>query len=376
MQYLYFFLALSLSLPYKIVLLSVSSIVNMKNSYSYILLLLLLVSCRSVGTISIDYLQPSDISFPPEVREVAIVNNTCLDDLVKRVEQINASAQPEQDELGVIDGDGKLAAEAFAAAIAEGNYFDHVLICDSALRAKDRFPRDCRLSMEEVQTLTENLRVDMLLSLEKVQICFRKGIVYDSEYGIPLKGVDAQVRSVVRLYLPGRKAPLAAINNTDSLFWVATWQVDTLMVHEASEVASELAVKYILPTWETESRSYYAGECVQMRDAAVCVREESWEDALKLWMQVYTLKSVKYRMRAAFNIALYHEMHDDLDAAMEWIGKAKSLVELREKKKLENDEAAMTTDGRMIVLYEQQLRKRIEQFPKLKLQMQRFNGEN
>lgn len=340
----------------------------------YILLLFILVSCRSIDTLSIDYLQPSDISFPEAIKTVAIVDNTSSDDLAKRVMQINHASRPDLEDLGVLEGYGKITAEGLAEAVAEGNYFDQVVICDSSLRAGDILQRDRRLSMAEVASLTNDLQVDMLLSLEKVQVYLRKGLTFDYELDTPLQVLEARVRSVVRLYLPERESPLAAINTIDSLYWVGTWQVDTLMIKEASELASGLAVKHILPTWKTVSRTYYSGENVAMRDAAVCVREDDWEEALQLWKRVFEQKSAKYRMRAAYNIALYYEMHDSLNKSLEWIEKAKQLVLLRDKKK-NNSGSEASADYTMIERYEQELKKRIAQLPKLKLQLQRFDGD-
>ena len=51
----------------------------MAKSYSLAfssLFLLLFNSCQSIEQISIDYLQPADLSFPPQLRKVAVVNNT------------------------------------------------------------------------------------------------------------------------------------------------------------------------------------------------------------------------------------------------------------------------------------------------------------
>ena len=51
----------------------------MAKSYSLAfvsLFLLALSSCQSLEQISIDYLQPADLSFPPQLRKVAVVNNT------------------------------------------------------------------------------------------------------------------------------------------------------------------------------------------------------------------------------------------------------------------------------------------------------------
>lgn len=61
------------------------------------------------------------------------------------------------------NGDPKIAAESLAEEIAHQNYFDEVVICDSALRANDKLARENMLSQEEVSQLASDLGVDLLL---------------------------------------------------------------------------------------------------------------------------------------------------------------------------------------------------------------------
>lgn len=46
-----------------------------KYIYSFIFFCLLLSSCQSLEQLSIDYMIPAEISFPPMLKRVAIVNN-------------------------------------------------------------------------------------------------------------------------------------------------------------------------------------------------------------------------------------------------------------------------------------------------------------
>ena len=59
------------------------------------------------------------------------------------------------------------------------------------------------------------------------------------------------------------------------------------MLREASEFAGTIPVKQLLPFWKTGKRYLYTGGSVQMRDAAIFVRENSWDRAFELWEQVY-----------------------------------------------------------------------------------------
>lgn len=91
---------------------------------------------------------------------------------------------------------------------------------------------------------------------------------------------------------------------------------DAQMLREASEFAGTIPVKQLLPFWKTGKRYLYTGGSVQMRDAAIFVRENSWDRAFELWEQVYNgTKKEKKKMKAALNIAVYYEMKDSLAKA-------------------------------------------------------------
>lgn len=70
-----------------------------------------------------------------------------------------------------------------------------------------------------------------------------------------------------------------------------------------------------------------------MRDAAIYVRENSWDDAYELWNQAFEgTKNQKKKMRAALNIAVYYEMKDSLAKAEEWAEKAQQLAKKIDKR--------------------------------------------
>ena len=95
--------------------------------------LLLVASCQSVEQLSIDYLLPADVSFPQQLKKVAIVNNVPADDSEPSVTK--TETESDYIETATFSGNPAITAEALAQALAEGNYFDEVVICDSALQA-------------------------------------------------------------------------------------------------------------------------------------------------------------------------------------------------------------------------------------------------
>ncbi len=360
-------------------------------------LVFVLGGCQSVGQISIDYLQPAEISFPETLRRVAVVNNA------PAVEEPVGARFAHEGVKNYFHGDAAIATESLAQAIADGNYFDEVVTCDSALRAGDGFVPPRMLEQQEVERLTDELDVDFLVALEGVQIGAVRRLMELPQWGAYYGSVDATVQPTVRIYLPGRKSPMLTVNPQDSIFWEETGTLDYVeaflvsdrrMVQEASEFAGTLPVKKLLPSWKSTQRYLFTGGSVNMRDAALFARQEQWDEAIGLWEQCYHAgKKPKQRMQAAFNLALGYEMQDSIPTAKVWIGKAKEeamAVDKMARTDAEKIEAIQTDaalnvmmqyyyrkwpDYIRAVLYEKELEERDKEMVHLRTQMQRFDDE-
>lgn len=360
--------------------------------YSYYLLLpclLLLAGCQSVEQLSIDYMLPADVSFPPSLKRVGIVNNMPE---VPENKPILAKEKKKDDfeiarKVDYYNGNAAIAAESFAEALAHENYFNEVVICDSALRTHDITPREGKLSTEEVNELIRSLDVDFLIALENVQIRAVRKVKYMRDWGIYYGTVDAKVYPTVRVYLPNRSTPMVTINNNDSIFWEETGNGPYVQTHliseedlikQASEFAGTIPVKRLLPYWKTARRYLFCGGSVNMRDAAVYAREKEWDTAIGLWKQTYTTKKGKKKMQAAYNLAVGYEMQDSIATAADWALKAQAearIVDGVDKKDL----TRLTKDDLpyyvLTTLYATELEERKEGLSRLNMQMQRFNED-
>ena len=89
-----------------------------------LLLVGMISSCGTVNTVYFDRLEAAQISFPDVIRKVGVVNN---------MPTIEGDENALSNTAGILEGDGKIAAEALAQGIAETNYFEEVVVCDSSL---------------------------------------------------------------------------------------------------------------------------------------------------------------------------------------------------------------------------------------------------
>jgi len=352
-----------------------------------ILLSLFVCSCVSISQISIDNLEPAKVSFPKDIKTVAIINNTITDK-----ETIETEERGEFNLListkSTFQGNAKLTTEVFAESVAAANFFNEVIICDSALREKDLLPRESELSQNEVKKLTSNLGVDMLLSVENITIKTDQRTHYVDN--IFRSTIDATVAPMIKVYLPSRAKPLFIVYPEDKIYWdgyglspeVAEKNLITKdsLIKEASAFAGELPTKVILPRWEKANRFYYTSGCLELRDGGALVREDSWDDAFELWQTAYKKKSKKIKMRTAFNIALYYELQNNIEQAIEWAEKADQLIREKENRtgkigeekstRLNNNDSL---DYIIITKYLLTLKERMNDIQTLNLQMERFN---
>lgn len=362
-----------------------------KQTYPLILTVaLLLSSCQSIEQLSIDYMLPAEVSFPASLKRVAVVNNMPAVPENKLIVSEEAQKKSENEMARLTNyynGDAKLTTEALAEALAQENYFEEIVICDSALRSKDVNPRENALMQEEVQQLVQDLNVDFLIALENIQLRSIRKISYIRDWASYYGTVDVRVLPTVKIYLPNRKGPMVTVNSNDSIFWEeygsgeATLRSRLIseekLIEEASVFAGTIPVKHLLPFWKTANRYYFTGGSVGMRDAAVYAKEGKWDEAVQLWRQNYEAKKGKKKMHAAFNVALGYEMQDSIEAATEWVLKAQTIA--RQIDKVDELQAANGVTAESIpnfyltTLYMNELQERKEGMARLNVQMNRFD---
>lgn len=314
----------------------------MKTKITVLLLVLCLFSaCTTLQTISFERLQAADVSYPDQVRTVGVINYAPQD------------KQERDSILGLWNGDGMVTVESLAREIAATDYFNQVVVCDSALRPVGMGNEEI-LPMSQADSLIQALGVDMLFAVEQVRIELKEGSLFHTELMVDVPAVDGVITPLVRAYVSGRNAPLFSISKTDTICWVVSPELTFgQIVQEASDFAATLPVSYLLPHWKEMNRYYFDGGNMEMRDAGVYIREQNWEGAAALWQKLHDGRKGKVKMRAAYNLALNYELQGDYERAKEYLDTALSLAsegswehQLIEYYRLQLDEQAR--DNRML----------------------------
>ena len=321
----------------------------MKTKITVLLLVLCLFSaCTTLQTISFERLQAADVSYPDQVRTVGVINYAPQDE------------QERDSILGLWNGDGKVTVESLAREIAATDYFNQVVVCDSALRPVGMGNEEI-LPMFQADSLIQTLGVDMLFAVEQVRIELKEGSLFHTELMMDVPAVDGVITPLVRAYVSGRSAPLFSISKTDTICWVVSPELTFgQIMQEASDFAATLPVSYLLPHWKEMNRYYFDGGNMEMRDAGVYIREQNWEGAAALWQKLHDGRKGKVKMRAAYNLALNYELQGDYERAKEYLDTALSLA------------SEGSWEHQLIEYYRLQLDEQARENRMLQIQMKRF----
>ena len=253
-----------------------------------------------------------------------------------------------------------VTVESLAREIAATDYFNQLVVCDSALRPVGMGNEEI-LPMSQADSLIQALGVDMLFAVEQVRIELKEGSLFHTELMVDVPAVDGVITPLVRAYVSGRSAPLFSISKTDTICWVVSPELTFgQIMQEASDFAATLPVSYLLPHWKEMNRYYFDGGNMEMRDAGVYIREQNWEGAAALWQKLHDGRKGKVKMRAAYNLALNYELQGDYERAKEYLDTALSLA------------SEGSWEHQLIEYYRLQLDEQARENRMLQIQMKRF----
>lgn len=326
--------------------------------------LFLFTACSTVKYITVEQLTPGSITLPENIKSVAVLNNFNQNNVI-----INCNPAT------VVECDGKRVTDSFAHQLAESNYFNEVVISDSAL-CDSSFNVPHILTPQEVKQLCNIFVVDMLITVDYACAIDNNRLLSNlkSENFRVVRTRETIVYSIVHYYFPNREKPLKAFTYKDVLHWNNLREMTAENIQkEAENMAAVQPAEPFLPKWQQNQRAFFTDGCPEMRQAEVYLIEGKWNDAYSLWEQISNSKGKNMQKRAWFNMALYFEMNDNINKAFDCLNKAKEI----EMKKLKTDEQGIvvnpTEDYYIIQEYHRALVAREKEILLLDAQLNRIN---
>lgn len=279
----------------------------MKKFFLLSSLLLLFTSCSEVLYLGIEQLVPPETALELQVRSVGVVNNFSEHNVVMGDEQ-----------MIVLPLDADSVREEVALAFANGG-LDRVVVMDTLLYPTgSQVPH--HLTYHEAAALCREMGVEALYAIDYACLTFYPSARY---IGQP---VYAWLCS--HLYTPRADSmALVSVPCKEMLeHWTnGTTDIARLFPYMPHQLA-DAAVTAHLPTWKERERVFYHDRlCYELREAKVYAYEGNWDAAAEQWRVLTDSKQQRLRFMAAYNLALYHEMTDDIDRALRMLDTAEAL---------------------------------------------------
>ncbi len=332
-------------------------------------LFLMLTSCSTMNFISIQVLRPAQLPLPADAKRVAIVNN--------------AVSQPNDYGVVVYNYGTKLKVKSIAHDSLSVYYAQELLNrlnstkgrefkwIDFNAKKRKNYTEDSPLSRYTLQTVVDSTNADCIIALDRLLInSVMRLEYYYSSFRLTM---DSQIKPTVRIYSADNLLKPRVVRQQDSLYWetiqasataaAAAFPPMSLCYKDIMAYNVNKIVGLFFPSSESVSRYYYYGNDINLKEAARYASLNRWDDACEIWNYVYSVeKSPKKKAYCAANIALYNELNDNFEKAIEW-------AQIAEKHFQSKNKAAMKYEAERTANYIRELTIRKEDAKQLDNQL-------
>lgn len=306
--------------------------------------LLLLSSCSEVLYLNIEQMLPPEVISEHAKRSVGVVNNFSQNNVVVA-----------NQEMMILPCNADTVKEKVALAFANADIMERVVVLDSLLYHPDSTTRHI-LTQAEVNNLCQKLNVEMIYSIEYACLAFNPTARFIA------RTLDAYL--CARIYTPDRDsiAGTSVMDKETLDYWVNSTEEIATLAPQIPALLAQNAIEPYLPSWKERGRAFYHDRlCYALREAKVYVHEGNWAEAAKQWQSLKNSKLRNYRFMAAYNMALYYEMTDNIEAALASLALAEELSIKYDK----NGIATQIADTTLLKEYRKVLATRKEELKKI-----------
>jgi hypothetical protein len=184
-----------------------------------------------------------------------------------------------------------------------------------------------------VEDICLSFGLDALITQDYYSVEFIQYVAFNAQ-----RNMSQEVISLVQdvhwtVYIPGVEKPLDKWHFHDTLYFVNNIkpQVEinrhtplSIMREGGNEVGYSFGIRNV-PVWNEISRIVYLGYDKELRLAAKRTNKGDWERAKIIWEQNLNAEDKRLAAKCAYNLAVYYELEDDIDTALQYALQAKEI---------------------------------------------------
>lgn len=286
-----------------------------------------LSSCNSTRLTTIDVRKPAALTFPSDVANVVIVDNTPIE---------TSSSKTSNNDVSIIklDSAKAITLEHLNQFMNEEKYFNRVELYPYRTNGST-LDEVTPLSTRKIQAICNEKKANALISLDLFTVSGQLD-TEDTGYMSSYRLMAAKLGALVRVYSAEGELYTNPIVLLDSLYReeATSWgKIDNNipllneLISELSVVAADHLTGKLIPSWEQQERWFYSSNSSDMKKAAKLAEANQWKEAAEIWISSYDKEeNTNKKIRLASNLALAHEFLDDIDSAVQWINVAYDLL--------------------------------------------------
>lgn len=297
-------------------------------------LCLVFSSCQTVSFLTIEVKRPAEIAIPENVQSVVVVNNSVdqPEDFGHKAFSSDGSSRKSATLKIKTEGVADLFVTELAKRLNDLHWFK-VYKQKLNISSSKTFLEEAPVSFSTLRQVEDSTQADMIISLDRYLVESDIKLNYQVEQNVFRVTMDARAYPTVRLYDISKRQIIHSIRQQDSLFWqnygLSSEQAingipsPEICFQDMVMYSVDRVMKKIVPFSEQVERIYYVSGNVNLRDAANYVKRNRWDDAASIWEYLYeNHKRTKIKAYSAANMALYCEISDKFDEAIEWAEKS------------------------------------------------------
>ncbi len=292
--------------------------------------MLLMHGCAGIySLVEFEVLEPATVSLPEEVNQLIVLNRA------------------------------PLSMNSFEAKDVQGLEQKHLLILDTLIvksiqRGLLTVFRESPIErfhfpywVDDRREDTTNLEAMLLTRREVEDICLENGgeailslesytMDYEEQSGQPYPDpfnayryyeISTKIKWII--YMPGNPRPFDRYTMVDTLYFTEFQNGELIQRHSTASMISESFEKsggkygkYLVPVWNRTSRNLYKGKEESLRKASKQTNRGNWDQAYEIWNELSEEEDNTAAAKALYNMAIFHELDDQLDSACYLVNEA------------------------------------------------------
>jgi tetratricopeptide (TPR) repeat protein len=300
--------------------------------FAIISLIIISPACKTVSTVQFQTLEAPRVVLPSDVSRLAIVDRNQHFPSDSVIHYYSVTGVTIKDTIDHTQNMSLNCYQGFTENLSEFWSQDSIpFIRLPRKMMPDTTRHFTPLSWETVDSICQASQSDVLVVLEDIQ-AFNK---HDVIQGDELFWAMSEIRfyGKWRIYDPLYKKFYDDRLLVDSLFMETSDASFNKLVNEKlpgreqmlNDASYELGRSYvdlISPRWVDVSRKYFVSGDKRLSAALYFMNRNEFDSAINIWESLISENDLKLAGRAAYNLAVVHEMKGDLKNARGWIRKA------------------------------------------------------